>query len=268
MSAADALTVACLTDRGGRGDRSVLSRQLAGIATVEWFADACALVSRAEAGGLSAIVTGLEDGSGHAIAPLLVALAARAPATPTVVYAPVNGATVRKLLATAAEGMRVEYAVRPHEPLAPVLRRVVRPSFRPGVAPLLLRRFAACAPAPLRVFVTIAAITAPSRRCAGEIARWSGVTLRTIERRLHRARWPGAHVVVQSFAALDAAWLMMEYGWSARLVRRERALPHESSVTRLLARYCASRPLTLREDGGFPAALEHVTRVLAPRHDP
>jgi hypothetical protein len=25
------------------------------------------------------------------------------------------------------------------------------------------------------------------------------------------------------------------------------------------------RPATLREDGGFTAALEHVTRVLAPR---
>jgi hypothetical protein len=63
-------------------------------------------------------------------------------------------------------------------------------------------------------------------------------------------------------------WLITEYGWSARLVQLERGLPHGSSVTRLLSRYCGTRPATLREDGGFPAALEHVERVLRAPSDP
>jgi hypothetical protein len=48
-------------------------------------------------------------------------------------------------------------------------------------------------------------------------------------------------------------------------VQTVRGFPHPSSVTRLLARYAGVRPATLREDGGFAAALEHVTRVLTSR---
>jgi hypothetical protein len=120
-------------------------------------------------------------------------------------------------------------------------------------------------PTALRVFVALAILAAPARRGVEEVARWSGVSLRTIERRLRHARWPAARVVLQSFTALDVVWLMTEYRWSARRVQQVRAFSHPSGVTRLLATYAGTRPATLFEDGGFAAALEHVRGVLAPR---
>lgn len=252
------MALAVLT--AGAGDD--VARQLAPFAALEWYGRAPALVERAGGGGVDAVVIGLDDEAGISIAPTVVALAARAPSVPVVVYAQVNGATIGKLLAVLAPGVRMQGVVRPHEPLAPAVREVLSPAFVPGVAPLLLQRFVPRAAPPLRVFVAVAALVARSRRGVEEVARWSGVSARTTERRLRRAGWPGAHTVLQSFAALDAVWLMTQYGWTARRVQQVRGFPHASSVTRLLARYVGSRPGTVREDGGFAAALEHVTLAL------
>jgi hypothetical protein len=255
------LTVAALTGSGGRDE---VSRQLAPLGTLEWHERASTLIARATAGGLDVVVTDLDDESGRSIAPTLVALAASRPTLPVIVYGAIDGATLRKLLAVAVTGLRMEYVVRPYEHLAPAVARVLSPAFRPGVVPLLLQRFVPRAPPPPRIFVALAALAAPTRPGVEEIARRTTISARTIERRLRRARWPAAHVVLQSFTALDVVWLMTEYGWSARLVQQVRAFPHASSLTRLLSNYAASRPATLREDGGFAAALEHVTGVLAP----
>jgi hypothetical protein len=256
------LPIAVLTGAGNRDD---LTRQLAPLGAVAWYDRAEALVERASAGAVDAVVTGLEDESGRSIAPTIVALAACCVALPIIVHARIDGATLHKLLAIFTTGLRMHCAVQPFQRLAPVVRHALSPAFRPGVAPVLLQRFVPQAPAALRVFVALAVLAASTRRGVAELAGWSGVSSRTIERRLQRARWPAAHVVLQSFVALDAVWLMTEYGWSARHVREVRGFPHESSVTRLLTRYAGVRPATLREDGGFAAALAYVERRLRAR---
>lgn len=255
-------TVAVLTPHGGRDD---VARQLATSGTVEWHERSDALVDRVSSDGLAAVIVELEDEGDRSIAGTVAELAARRPALPVIVYDRVDGATLKSVLAVFGVGLRMEYVVRPHQRLDVVLRRVTSPDYRPGVSPLLLLRFVPRAPKSLRLFVALAALSATERRGVDEISAWSRVSSRTIERRLVRARWPPAHVVLQSFIALDAVWLMSEYGWPARRVQVVRRFPHASSVTRLLARYAGVRPATLREDGGFPAALEHVLRVLSPR---
>jgi hypothetical protein len=255
-------TIGVLAGAGGRDD---VSRQLAPLGVVAWYERAEALVERARAGAVDAVVTGFDDASGRSVAPTIVALAACCAALPIIVHGRVDGATLHKLLAAFVPGLRMHCAVQPFQRLAPALRHVLSPAFRPSVTPVLLQRFVPRAPAALRVFVALAALVASTRRGVEEIAGWNGVSSRTIERRLHRERWPAAHVVLQSFVALDAVWLMTEYGWSARHVREVRGFPHESSVTRLLTRYAGVRPATLREEGGFEAALAHVERVLLVR---
>jgi DNA-binding phage protein len=256
------LTIAALTSGTAAHD---VARQLARLGAVEQHDSAPALVARVAAGGVHVVVTELEDAAGRPVAPALLALAAREPALPVIVYARVNLTTFRPLLAVLTPGLRMECVVRPHEPLAPAVQRVRSPSFVPGIAPLLLQRFAVRAPPPLRAFVAVAALVASRRRCLEQVARWSGLTARTVERRLRRERWPSPRTVLQSFAALDAVWLMTEHDFTAREVARVRALPHPSTVTRLLERYCGCRPATLPESGGLAAALTQVGRLLAPR---
>jgi hypothetical protein len=120
-------------------------------------------------------------------------------------------------------------------------------------------------PSALAVFVMLAILEAPARRSVAELAAWSRSSVRTIERHLRREQWPAARVVAHSFSALDAVWLMTEYGWSARRVQEVRGFSHASGVTRLLSTYAGTKPASLIADGGFPVALEHVSRILRTR---
>jgi hypothetical protein len=255
-------TVLAIAGLHGHGNRADVSRQLASLGTLEWHDHATDLIARAASGGLDAVVTELDDERGRSIASTLVELATCCPALPVVIYDQVNSATLPKLLAASTPGLRTTFVVRPYERLGAALQRAVSPSWRPGVTPVLLQRFVPPAPASVSVFLALAVLAAPVRRGMEEVAGWSGVSARTIERRLLRAHWPTARVILHSLSALDAVWLMSEYGWSARRVQLVRAFPHPSSITRLL-RYCGTAPATFREDGGFPAALEHVARVLS-----
>jgi hypothetical protein len=249
----------------GATNRAELSQQVSPLGAIDWYERPEALVGRAVEGGFDAVVTDLQDRSGASVAPVIVDLAAYRPTLPVVVYTRVNRATLDQLLGVCALGLRLECAARPFARLAPVLQHMRSPSYRPGVAPLLLHHFMPHVPPTLCVFMALAILSASARHSVDELARWSGVSERTIERRLQQAGWPAAHVALRSFMALDAVWLMTEYGWAARRVQLMRGFPHASSVTRLLARYAGTRPVTLLRDGGFPAALEHVTRVLMSR---
>jgi hypothetical protein len=249
----------------GWGARDEVSRQLSAFGSIVWCARSDVLADRAANGAFDVVVTELRDENGRSIAPGLADIAARQPKLPVVVHTKVNRTAIDELLAVFVVGLRMECVMRPFAQLEPVLRHVLSPAFRPGVAPLVLHHFMPHVPAHLRVFIALAILVAPMRRGVEELALWSGVSSRTIERSLRRAGWPAAHVVLQSFVALDTVWMMTEYGWTARRVRQVRAFPHESSLTRLLARYAGSRPATLGEDGGFAAALAYVTEALVPR---
>lgn len=251
----------------GGGSRDDIWKQLSPLGTIDWFAHPEVLLGRATEGLLDAVVTDLVDGDGRSVAPTIVDLAAQRPRLPVLLYTRIDRGAIDELLAVFAPGLCMECAVRPFVRLAPMLRDMLSPAYRPGVAPLLFHHLMPLVPAALTVFVVLAILSAPARRGVEEVATWTGSSIRTIDRRLRDARWPTAHVVLRSFAALDAVWLMTEYGWPARRVHEARGFPHPSAVTRLLARYAGTTPATLLEDGGFTAALAHVTRVLAAHTD-
>ena len=246
----------------GTGDRDDVARQLGSRGAVEWFDCADALVRRAIAGGVDVVVTGSRDAAGRSVAPSVVELAAHRPSLPVVLHTKLDMRTLDELLALFAPGLSMECVIRPFAPLTPTLHYVRSPFYRPGVGPLLLQHFVARAPAPLALFLAVGALSAPHRRSVEEVASWTRLSSRTIDRRLRGHGWAPAHVVLQAFSALDAVWLMTEYGWSARLVQQVRRFTHPSAVTRLLGSYAGTLPSTVIADGGFPAALEHVTRRL------
>ncbi len=245
----------------GAGNHEDIMQQLSPLGTVEWCERTDALVGAAAGGRFDAVVTGPENEDGRSIAATLIDLAALCPALPVVVHSRVNLATIEKLIGVMAVGMRTECVVRPFARLEPVLRHMCSSAYRPSAVPLLLHHVMPVVPTVLKVFVALAILTAATRRGVDELARWSGSSPRTIERRLRSEEWPGAHAILRSFIALDALWLMTEYGWSARRVQIVRGFSHPSGVTRLLWTYAGTRPSTLFEDGGFSAALDHVMEV-------
>lgn len=184
----------------------------------------------------------------------------RWPAVPVLPYERVVQSSIAPLLEALEAGRCVDCAVRPFEPVAPLVRRVLREPLPPVVAPLLARRLLAGAPRGLRPFLFIAACKAPSRRGVQQLARWSGVSGRTIERRLRAAGWAPARVVLQACRALDVLWFMTQYGWPASRIRRVCGIRSASAVTRLTERYVGTTPRAVHEGVRFGALLDAALR--------
>jgi len=243
---------------GGAGVREGVARQLRGTHAIRFIESAREAARQAAAGELAAVISDMGAGPARSFADLAVSLTAQAPDVPLVVYDRMDRPAVDRLRAVLVPGLRVEYVVKPLEPLRPVVEAALAPGAPRAVAPLLLQRLLPLAPRDLHVFVAIAAFKAASRRGVEQLAAWSGASARTIERRCTRAGWSAPVSLLQALRALDAVWLITEYGWSLTRIARARGLPSASTVTRQCERYCGCKPSALRESGGMPAAIDHA----------
>ncbi len=239
-----------------------VTRQLSRVADVIFFDTAEALTRAGVAGDVAAVITELADESGRSVAPMVVELSARAPTVPIVLYDALNRPTIDRLIEILVPGLSIDFVLRDAEPLAGAVRRALSAPMPPSVSQILLQHFVPLAPLSLHVFVAVAALKAPSGRGLEHLAQWSGITRRTVARRLTAAGWQAPSVLLQTFRALDAVWLMTVNGWSARRVQELRGLSNRSSVGRLMRRYLGLAPLELRESGGFETALEIAERAI------
>jgi len=251
---------------GAGGVRDDIRRELASVGEVRFFEAPELLVSHAVAGKLDAIVTELQDERGDSVAPMVVALAGRAHSLPLILYMKkLNRATVDSLLAVLTPGLCMHSVIRQIEQLRPLMRWVLSSDPPPCVSAILAQRLLPKTTPELRPFTVLASLKASRRPSVAQLARGSGITVRTLERRLQREGWAHAHVIIQAFRAVDAAWLVTEYGWSARKVRQEREFASEGAVTRLMRRYCGVTPALIREGADFDTALANAERIITLR---
>jgi hypothetical protein len=239
--------------------RDAVAQQLAKVAEVV-FADCGAALL--QGGRFAAVISQLDDVSGQSIAPIVVKLAVQTPNVPVILYDSLNRTSIGKLVGSFAAGLPIDFVVRDAEPIGPALRRMLSAEVPPTIAPLLLQRFLPLASPSLALFVALAALKAPSGRGIEHLARWSGASPRTILRRMAKTGWQRPSVLLQSFRALDAAWLIAVHHWSARKVATIRGLGSSGNVGRLLRRYLAIDPLALREPGSFRAVVDVAQRDL------
>lgn len=247
----------------GSGDRSVIGEQLAYVTVLRYLDSMDALGEAMASGPIDVVVT--DAGTLRAgIAGCRQRVAGGGwGGVPVVVYDRADRLTIDALPALMVPGLRIEFVVRPAEPLLPALRRVMAGGQPSSAVPVILRRLLPLAPSPLRVFLAIAVLKATSGRGVDQLARWSRVSPRTVERRLVRSGWATARVVLQTVRALDAVWLMSEHGWPARRIQRLRHFAHSSSITRLMQRYLGGlTPAGVREGAGFETALEYACNAL------
>jgi len=240
--------------------------QLARVADVRFVDSAAALIQLAVERRVGALITELTDESGRSVAPMVMELLARAPSLPIVLYDILNRPAIDRLTEILVPGLRIEFVLRDAEPLGTTMRRALAAALPPSVAPVLLERFLPLAPTSLHVFLAVAALKAPSGRSLEHLAHWSGITRRTLARRLAAAGWQPPSAVLQTFRALDAVWLMTVDGRTARRVQELRDLGSPSSVGRLLRRYLGIAPLELRDVGGFAAALDIAAHAITGNH--
>jgi hypothetical protein len=245
-----------------------VTRQLSRVADVQFVESAASLVRVTVSGSIATVVTELHDEVGRSVAPLIVELVACAPSVPIVLYDTLTRPAIDQLTQILVPGLAIDFVLRDVEPLGTTVRQALATGLPPSVSPVLLERFLPLAPQSLRVFMAVAALKAPSGRGLEHLALWSGITRRTVARRLASAGWQPPSVLLQTFRALDAVWLMAVCGRSARQVQELRRFSTPSSVGRLLRRYLGLAPLELRDEGGFAAALDIAEHALVGNNSP
>ena len=235
-----------------------IARQVAPLGSVQFLPTAAALI---EAVGLHAIdiaITELRDEQGHSIKGLLEALATRPKPFPVILYDRLSPWRVEALRAIVRHQHIVDFVVRSTESLTSAVRVALRQSERRSVSTLLFPQLLDQAPLILNPFLLMAVMKAPHEWSVDRLARFTGSTLRTVQRYLARAGWAPTRAIVGSVRALDAVWLMSEYGLSTRQVLYARGFSHSTNIRRLTARYAGITPAQIRAGASIDPVIAAV----------
>jgi AraC-like DNA-binding protein len=224
-----------------------------------------ALVAAAQAQQVHVAIIELHDEMGTPVRHLVERLTRSAQPIPVIIYDDPSSWRVDALREILSEQLPIAFVARTCDALAEAVTIALDPLAKPPMwhvlFPRLLER-----PAPgVESFIILAALKAPQERRLSELSRRSGLTLRTIQRRLRRAGWASPRTIVQSVRALDAAWLMSEWRYSAGQVQDFRRFSHPSEITRLLQRHAGTTPAQIRAGAGFRSALDTVLNRLQHR---
>jgi AraC-like DNA-binding protein len=132
----------------------------------------------------------------------------------------------------------------------------------PNAGETLVRHLVPVVPVPFRPFFVVSALKASPAFSLGAAAACSGMSRRTLERSLRRARLPAMAATIGSCTALHAAWWLDVQGWSVKQVVAEMGFSHTSAVTRVLQRYFRCSVKSLRDEGGFQELLYRFETTL------
>ncbi len=226
------------------------------------FCETLEALSALVATGADAVVTELRDVTGADVSPVVAAIRREAPDLPIVLQFAAAPAALRDFPDLVMRGRGLSVAMRNYEHLGLLVRPLLNPPRVPSAAETLARHIVPVVPVPLRPFFVITALKASPRLPLATAVVWSGITRRTLERTLRRAKLPGAGAVLGSCTALHAAWWLDVQGWSAKQVVTEMGFRHPSSVTRLLYRYFRCTVKSLRVEGGFQELLYRFETML------
>jgi AraC-like DNA-binding protein len=238
------------------------AQQIGTLATVRFCETADELRHLVACGGLDAVVADLRDATGESILPALGAIRRDAPSLPLVLYFAPTPAALREVpdIVAAARGLQV--ALRPHEHLRLVLLPLLTPPRVATAGETLVRHLVPVVPVQFRPFFVVSALKASPTLTLGAAAACSGMSRRTLERSLRRARLPAMAVTIGSCTALHTAWWLDVQGWSVKQVVAEMGFSHFSSVTRVLQRYFRCSVKSLRDAGGFQELLYQFEQSL------
>ena len=245
----------------GAAAQRLAAEQIGGRAEVR-FCETLESLSELVAGGVDAVVAELWDVTGAGVLPAVAAIRRDAPNLPIVLHFAPTPAALREVPDIIAAGRGLSVALRNHEHLALVLRPLLNPPRVASAAETLARHIVPVVPVPFRPFFLVSALKASPRLAVATAAAWSGITRRTLERALHRAKLPGAGAVLGFCTALHAAWWLDVQGWSAKQVVIEMGFPDPSAVTRVLYHYFRCSVRSLRDEGGFQALLYRFEALL------
>ena len=245
----------------GSAAQRLAAEQIGGRAEVR-FCETLEQLSDLAAGGVDAVVAELWDVSGAGVFPAVAAIRREVPNLPIVLHFAPTPAALREVPDIIAAGRGLSVVLRNHEHLGLALRPLLNPPRVASAAETLARHIVPVVPVPFRPFFLVTALKASPRLPVATAAAWSGITRRTLERALLRARLPGAGAALGFCTALHAAWWLDVQGWSAKQVVIEMTFPDVSSVTRVLQRYFGCTVRSLRNEGGFQGLLYRFETML------
>jgi len=226
------------------------------------------LMRLVDGGGIDAVVADLRDALGASVLPTFGAIRQQAPSLPLVLYFAPTPAALREVPDAIAVARGLQVALRQQEHLRLVIRPLLSPPLVAGPGETLVRHLVPVVPQPFRPFIVASALKASPKLRVSTAAAWSGMSRRTLERSLSRARLPSVAATIGSCTALHAAWWLDVYAWSVKQVVTEMGFSHTSSVTRILQRYFDCSIRSLHDEGGFQELLFRFEQTLLSRPVP
>lgn len=242
-------------------DRTALQRALERRTPLRLCERVDALRSLVAAAEVRVVVAELRDRVGMSVAPLLVALAARAAAPGIVLRSSLGDAAAGDVLRFAATRVVARLSLRELEGIGDAVAPALGGNAAAGADLAILERVGPLVPRPLRAFIVLSAASSTSRLHVARAAALLGVGRRTLENRLVRASLPPAHRIIGWGVALGAAWQLDVLSRRPKQVAADLGFASGAALANLLARYGGCTPTSLREHGGFQALLHRFAAL-------
>ena len=217
------------------------------------------------AGTVAAVVIEPRDREGRPVSRELLGWVRRHPAEPVIVWMKPTDRSLREVVQLAAAGADVRVILRPHEDLVTEVRGMLAsPALPdPGAAPAILRQTVPATPFPVQPTLALAALRAWPHLTVERWALLLDVTPSTVRAHLHDGGLREAHIVADTFTALEVADRLSR-GWRLRTVIAAMGVADARPVVRRL-KLLGRSPSQIREEGDFRELMARAAAVLRRR---
>ena len=227
------------------------------------FCDSLQALSRSiELGGVDVVVADLHGVSASGILPAYDSLCRMARDLPIILFSPPTPEVVRDMPDIIPMGRRLDLVFQDKDHLGLALSSFLEPLRVARPAEILARHLVPIVLPPFRPLLALLALKASPGLRVATIAKWCGLSRRTLDRSLLQAGMPKAANILGGCTALHVAWWLDVQGWSTKHVATEMRFSYPSGVTRVLQRHFGCSVRTLAAAGGFQGLLARFELML------
>jgi AraC-like DNA-binding protein len=224
--------------------------------------DASDIVDRLTRGGIDAVVIGLHDERGVELAPVAQSIARRFPALTILFYLSLEGEDVREALSLASSVRPHAVIIRGIDDVSLVITQAVIGMRQTGATRDIVGMVGRIAPLGLKDTLVFMARNAIRPLHVADVARYAGVSRRTLFNRFHQSGLPTVSRVIHWLRLLYAAAGLDAPDVTVEQIADELRFPSSSTLRHLLKRLTSLTATDIRKAGGFPYLLKCAEQVL------
>lgn len=272
---ADARTAACADTPisvavliRGLAERTRFASVLRQHIRAQFSTDPSEIIDQLAGGGIDAVVLGLHGDRSVDLAPLAQSIARRFPNVTLLFYLSLQGEDVREALSLASSVRPHAVIIRGIDDVSLVITQAVVGMRQTGATNQIAAMVSRIAPSSVRDILLFMARNATRPLHVADVARYAGVSRRTLFNRFHQAGLPTVAQVIHWMRLLHAAARLDAPNVTVEQVADELRFPSSSTLRHLFKRLTTLTASDIRKAGGFSYLIETAERELVPPYSP